>query len=692
MRHSALVLGWLITGAGIAAAGTQTLQYPDPVLHYVYPAGGRQGETVRVEMGLAGFRDAKAVLVDGPPGVTVGDVEPAKEALGAVFHIAPDAPPGRRWVRVVGGAAGLTNYRTFFVGRMPEVVEREPNETPASAAEVSPPVVVNGRIGRDVDVDCFRFHARAGQRIVAAVLAHGMDSPGHTGLGILDTSLELQDGKGTLLATAEDTLGLDPVLTYTARADGPHVVRVQSLGYRGAPRAVYRLTLGDLPYPTHVFPAGGRRGEKVDLEFGGPDGSRRVFSVPAEGTSPLAYVAPELPLADGRDFPFIRGDLPEHIESEPNDLPAQAAEVPLPAVVNGRFGRAADVDSFRVRLRRGQGLLLEVLAQRHLRSPVDTVLEVWDEAGKKLAENDDGKLFAHPNACAHDFASADSWLAWTAPADGAYRVRLRNENGKGGPEAVYRLTLAELGADFQVFQWPDAVPVWGPGATASLIVEFFHWGGLEGDVRLSVEGLPAGWRGSAATVSSSLYRNVAPPSGLKVFLTITAPPDAPAETVARFRVLAKVEHQGRVLEREAQAMTLYGAGPNDRMWLRYSPGARAVVAAPLDCRLETSVKEIKATPGETVEIPVRIHRKPGKGGEMGLVVNGPTTGIQCGLGPPVPLPSGVEEFRMPVKLPENMKPGPHDIVVARSWASDIRAGRPGPCTPLIRLEVLPPRK
>ncbi|MGH2688478.1 MAG: hypothetical protein ACRDKW_06695, partial [Actinomycetota bacterium] len=383
-------------------------------------------------------------------------------------------------------------------------------------------------------------------------------------------------------------------------------------------------------------------------------------------------------LADGRDLPFIRGDFPELIESEPNDLAAQATEVPLPAVVNGRFDRAGDADQFRIRLKRGQGLLLEVLAQRHLRSPVDTGLEVWDEAGKKLAENDDGKLFAHPNACAHDFASADSWLTWTAPADGAYRVRLRNENGKGGPEAIYRLTLAELGADFQVFQWPDAVPVWGPGATASLIVEFFHWGGLEGDVRLSVEGLPAEWRGSAAAVSSSLYRNVTPPAGLKVLLTITAPPDAPSGTVVPFRVLAAVEHQGRVLEREAQAMTLYGAGPNDRMWLRYSPGARAVVAAPLDCRLETSMKEIKARPGETVEIPVRIHRKSGKGGEMGLVVNGPTTGSGCGLGPPVPLPSGVEEFRMPVKLPENMTPGPRDIVVARSWASDLRAGRPGP--------------
>ena len=41
-------------------------------------------------------------------------------------------------------------------------------------------------------------------------------------------------------------------------------------------------------------------------------------------------------------------------------------------------------------------------------------------------------------------------------------------------------------------------------------------------------------------------------------------------------------------------------------------------------------------------------------------------------------------------LPESITyPGPYGITVALRWGSDIRGGMPGPCTQLIRLNVLP---
>ena len=78
------------------------------------------------------------------------------------------------------------------------------------------------------------------------------------------------------------------------------MVRVQSLFYKGAPSAVYRLTLGAVPYPTHVFPPGGTRGEKVAVEFAGPgvtSGVKQQFAVPAEG-SPWLGVPFDHPLSD----------------------------------------------------------------------------------------------------------------------------------------------------------------------------------------------------------------------------------------------------------------------------------------------------------------------------------------------------------------------------------------------------------
>src|SRR5688500_11991072 len=109
------------------AAG-QTLSHPDPALHYVFPAGGQQGQTVAVELGaLDGLAGAREVLVEGAPGITVSDVKVVNVAeVRATFKIAADAPPGRRMVRVLGGANGLTCFRYFDVGRLPEVVEKEP--------------------------------------------------------------------------------------------------------------------------------------------------------------------------------------------------------------------------------------------------------------------------------------------------------------------------------------------------------------------------------------------------------------------------------------------------------------------------------------------------------------------------------------------------------------------------------------
>ena len=78
--------------------------------------------------------------------------------------------------------------------------------------------------------------------------------------GWVDASLELLDEQGKVLAAADDTLGLDPVLEHRFTQDGRYTVRVQSLAYQGSIGSVYRLTLGDVPVPASVFPAGGQRG------------------------------------------------------------------------------------------------------------------------------------------------------------------------------------------------------------------------------------------------------------------------------------------------------------------------------------------------------------------------------------------------------------------------------------------------
>ena len=178
---------------------------------------------------------------------------------------------GRRAVRVVTEQAGLTNLAWFIVGRLPERLEVEPNNTLDHAETVSIPVTWNGRIQAATDVDSYRFMAKAGQKLVAAVMSHALDAHGqYKDYGLVDAQLELVDPTGKVVAEAQDTLGLDPVIEYTVPSDGLYAVRVQLVAYRGFPQAVYRLTVekcADLH--TRRFPPADVGGETVNVRISG---------------------------------------------------------------------------------------------------------------------------------------------------------------------------------------------------------------------------------------------------------------------------------------------------------------------------------------------------------------------------------------------------------------------------------------
>ena len=76
------------------------------------------------------------------------------------------------------------------------------------------------------------------------------------------------------------------------------------------------------------------------------------------------------------------------VEREPNNAPTDASTLALPVVVNGRIHAAGDVDVFAVKGRAGEQIVAEVTARR-LGSPLDSVVEIVDAAGARIARNDD---------------------------------------------------------------------------------------------------------------------------------------------------------------------------------------------------------------------------------------------------------------------------------------------------------------
>jgi hypothetical protein len=689
-RFAGSGLALLVLLGATGFADVPAPDYQELRLESVYPAGGQAGQSVVVEFRSTrtDLLEARQILVDGPPGITVRELKQEPKRLVAILDLAADAVPGRRGLRVLGERVGLTNMIYFTVGRLPEHLEQEPNGE-LQPQSISVPSVVNARIDPEADVDCFVFSARAGQPIVALAAAHAFDSHGQAkNYGIVDLDLQIVNDRGQVLAEAQDTWGLDPLVEFVAPADGQYTARVQHVLYRGYPQAIYRLIIGEVPVPTAVFPPGIERGKTVNLRLFGPnvpDGAERQVSAPLGDDFPFGFVDHEATAGDVQ-MPIVRGDLPEILEAEPNDQSSQGTLLAMGTTANGRFERAGDVDWYRIPLQEKQSVHLQTLAHRFLRSPADTSLELWDAAGKKLAENDDG--FPIDYMSYHDFQPTDSQLTFQAPAAGDYFVKVTEQSGASGPRAVYRLTAKAAEPDFEMQLYPDGVPIWGPGSTASVLVKVDRLHGLNDDIHLRIEGLPAGWTSSTAVniaqtperPSSSFYNHF----GLRTFLTITAPPTAQVGDLVSFRIVGRTTRDGRTFERIARPLTWYYT--SDIGFFRMTPLARAAVARPQGPWLSTTVSELSAAPGEKVQVPVQVHGA-GEAATLGLVVNMATAGVACAYNPPAPVAIQNGTAVVTLTVTPETPPGEFYFTVARTWGSDIRVGMPGPCTPLIKLNI-----
>jgi hypothetical protein len=680
-------------GTAVGRAQPMAPQYEECRLDYIFPNGGRRGTSVTVEFrGMGqGLSGAKEIIIDGPPGISVAGLKEIKgNIVQASLTIAADAPPGRRWLRVLSERSGLTNFAYFVVGDLPEHREVEPNQDVTSAQVIADERgVINGQIEKPADQDVFRIRGRAGEKFVAAIAAHALDVHGQRkDYGIADFNLELLTASGQIIAAAEDTIGFDPLIETTLPADGDYLLRVQLLNFGGFPEAVYRLTFGEVAYPIAAFPPGLAAKGETEVELIGPNvppGKRWKF--PASGEFAQQFVIAQDSVS-GLDVPAVASELREQIEAEPNDDRTKANPLAGGTTVNGRFETAGDADWFRITIAAGDTLWLETHAHRYLRSPVDTLLQVFDSQGKLLTENDD-EPFEPGYESYHDFKTTDSKLHFKPPAAGDYFVRVSEQTGLNGARAIYRLSVSPALPDIRLTHFPDAVPIWGPGSTAAVLVRIDRFAGCDDDVELSVEGLPAGWSSSGAISLGNHGIRTYSPYQLKVFLTITAPADGVPGSAVPFRIVGRTRRMGsgETIERVSQPLNLFYT--SDTGFFRVSPQSRAAIAKPQGPWLESLTKEINLTPGGSGVIAVKIHNA-GDLPNIPLVVNLATAGVACALDPPQKLSIQNGTAQVPLKLPPEMQPGTYSVVVAQSWRSDIRIGMPGPCTPLVKLVVSKP--
>jgi pre-peptidase/quinohemoprotein amine dehydrogenase alpha subunit-like protein len=661
-----------------AAAQVRAPQFAD--VHAVVPAGGQRGRTVSVSI-QGKFLDQPSRVLASGDGIEVRSFRGTSSGEVRIeLVLAADATPGVRALRVAG-RYGVSDPGWFVVGTLPEAEEKEPNNSGGTATPVQAPCVVNGRLEAALDVDCFRFNARAGAPLVLAVASYTLDAQiSSAGNRFLDTTLTVYDGSGRVIAGNEDYTTLDPALTLTVPKDGEYVAEVRDMGYQGGEKAVYRLTIGAVPYPTSVYPAGGRRGTRIPVQAAGlnvPSGMAADVNLPPDAPTGPRWILPSRDCAGA--VPFIVGDLPEVLEKEPNDSSGGANPVEHPATVNGRLEKPGDEDRFTLALKKGEGVMVDVVGGRFLRSPVDLSAAILDRSGKQLAYNDDSPFTIEATANRSDSLSGDPRLEFTAPEDGQYLLALRDLAGRGGPDCIYRATIRRREPGFDLTTWYDNPSIKGPGGTAVIVVLLHRWGGYFGPVRVRVGGLPAGYEGSEAVIPAP----TAAYNLTSTILTITAPADAQLGTVVPFWIEGEADTGGKTFVTRAQPRAHLGQNSDHSIFRRTDTCLACVV--PVDeFRIRAGTRSVSGSPGETVRVPVTLEREPGFTGDISLL---PLRGNLMTFGPPVSVPAGASQFEFPLSIPRDLPPGEHSFVLCRPIYGDLRSDRPHTSTPVLTLNV-----
>lgn len=428
--------------------------------------------------------------------------------------IATNASRGEHEIRLVTANA-VSNPLKFLVGDLPEISKtaakpanpdldrflvrlgRQPTPpgTPKYERNVSLPATINGQI-MPGGVDRYRFIASRGQQLVIAASARALIPYLADAVpGWFEATVKIYDPQGKQLASGERFhLKPDPVIHFEVPQNGEYVVEIHDSIYRGREDFVYRLTMGELPYVTSIFPLGGLRGQRTSVALNGWNLKQSILEF--EGTNGQTGIT----FLSGGFFnlvPFAVDDLPEYLARGSNQSSASAEVITLPTIVNGRINGPGECGVFKFEGRKNQQVVAEVMARR-LNSPLDSFLRLTDAGGKQLAFNDD----FDDKASGLETHHADSCLSASLPADGTYFISIGDVQGKGCPDFAYRLRISEPQPDFSLRMVPSSLNA-RAGMSVPVTMYAFRKDGFTNSIDLHLADASAGFSISGARIADN---------------------------------------------------------------------------------------------------------------------------------------------------------------------------------------------
>jgi hypothetical protein len=616
-----------ITVEGLNLSGATAIHFSKP---------GITGRIVSTRA-MSDLPDVRLGSNGTPSTVDVGPLPP-RVAVTVEVNVGETAEPGPVSFRLQNHFGTSPSDTILIEPKLTLAADKEPDNMPDQAIEVKLPAILTGEITRPGDVDVFRISVAAGDEIT-------FDNPAaRAGSGLQPVI--------SILGEDRNSVREETKTRFTHRFDraGTYYVRVSDYQQGGSMRHFYRIRAGKFalepPEP-----------DRMALELTLPELPKTEIA--ASGTNTTAAAAQVVPvpaavsgkLAGPQHFRFSA----RKGEKIVVEVIARRTGSDLDAIVDilDRDSKPVEIATVRavaettlvlrdhgsndrgLRLASSSGLMVgdylmagnEIMRIENLPPGPDDDFIMETFGGQRIAQfgtspeshaidrsiykvqiHPPGAKFA-PNGLplVRLYASnddggrgigKDSYLEFTAPADGEYIVRLRDVRGSGDKQP-FRLALRRPQPDFRLTVNPPNpnVPV---GGAVPVTVTALRRDGFEGPIDISVEGLPTGLRVTPA--------RIAPGQSSAVFI-LSADENATLELAVPLKVAGR-----------ANGLTRY-ANPNDRLALiAFMPKPDVTVTA--------QTAEVTLEPGATAQVKLAIARQNGFIGRVPVQVRNLPPGVR----------------------------------------------------------------
>ena len=537
----------------------------EPKILSVFPLGGRQGSVIQTEVrgnDLAGgyavwfecsdleahIEQVEEVHEEVAEGLLERDPL-ARQADSAGYRariqiqIGSDSKVGLHTLRLVT-PLGMSNALTFQVLSEPLATENGS----VKYQEVDTPIVINGKVEANGDLDYYAFRASKGQRFhfqlhssFPIYISYSAESELnlYTRTGSWfdpERLLRLPWQSPALSMTAVhrlrkqgwgSQLAVFPMPTHRFAEDGTYLVSVGSFLGEGNPDFVYQLRISPeapdaatlLGRDAHPDPA-----DWVERDSGSYSQSgsfprslevTRLKELARRGVPPAAKdpaVEQERFSKDAQEpEPSVdwSRSITRVVELEPND--GSPTEVSNYTILEGSIDPPGDVDDFRFQVDPGQSLVLEVETPRSVPPQFNPWLRVAGPDGQDVFDN----IHMEYGGDGDDVnKTTERKTVFTFQEGGFYRLRIRDlTSRRGGPDLAYRVLIrpkiphlgrleVSLGVTGRrLAPITDHVNL-APGKAKTFTVVCDLEEGFEGDVAVTAVNLPEGVSMLSATPAS----------------------------------------------------------------------------------------------------------------------------------------------------------------------------------------------